>query len=202
MKLIASPTSPYARKVRMVLAEKNIPFELIIDIPWNADTDVPKFNPLGKIPVLVLEGGETLYDSRVIVEYLEDVKPWPLLIPVDAQDRIAVKKWEALADGVADAAATIFLERKRPEAQQSPDWIARQMRKIENGLATMETSVAGSWCAGEAFTLADIAVGSTLGYLSLRFPEIKWRETHARLARIETALLQRASYKDTTPPPA
>ena len=87
MKLIASPTSPYARKVRMVLAEKNIPFELIIDIPWNADTDVPKFNPLGKIPVLVLEGGDTLYDSRVIVEYLEDVKPWPLLIPVDTQDR-------------------------------------------------------------------------------------------------------------------
>lgn len=201
MKLIASLTSPFARKVRMVLAEKNIPFELIIDIPWNADTDVPKFNPLGKIPVLVLEGGETLYDSRVIVECLEELKPWPLLVPVDAQDRIAVKKWEALADGVSDAAAAIFLECKRPEAQQSPEWIARQMRKIENGLATMETSVAGNWCAGAAFTLADIAVGSTLGYLSLRFPEIKWRESHASLARIEAALLLRASYRETTPPP-
>ncbi|MGH8494460.1 MAG: glutathione S-transferase [Moraxellaceae bacterium] len=202
MKLIASPTSPFARKVRIVLAEKNIPFEFIVDIPWDADTEVPKFNPLGKIPVLVRESGDTLYDSRVIVEYLEDFKPWPLLVPVDAEDRIAVKKWEALADGIADAAAIIFLERKRPQAQQSPDWLARQMRKIENGLATMETSVTGPWCAGAAFTLADIAVGCTLGYLDLRFPDIKWREQHPALARISAALAERTSFQNTVPPAA
>ena len=197
MKLIASTTSPFARKVRIVLAEKNIPCEFIVDIPWNADTDVPKFNPLGKVPVLVLEGGETLYDSRVIVEYLEEHKPWPLLVPADAQDRIAVKKWEALADGVSDAAAAIFLERRRPEAQQSPDWIARQQRKIENGLATMNTTVAGSWCMGEAFTLADIAVGACLGYLDLRFPDINWRQDFPALAALEKKVAQRPSFQQT-----
>ncbi len=202
MKLIASPTSPFARKVRIVLAEKNIPFEFIVDIPWNADTDVPKFNPLGKIPVLVLEGGETLYDSRVIVEYLEEFKPWPLFIPVEAGARIAVKKWEALADGVSDAAAAIFLERKRPPAQQSEEWITRQIRKIENGLAAMETSMAGAWCAGEAFTLADIAVGCVLGYLDLRFPELEWRGAHAALRRLEAALSARPSFRETVPPAA
>ncbi len=200
MKLIASLTSPFARKVRVLLAEKKIPFELIVDIPWDADTEVPKFNPLGKIPVLVLEGGETLYDSRVIVEYLEELTPWPMLVPVDAQERIAVKKWEALADGVSEAAAAIFLERKRPVAQQSPEWIARQLRKLENGLATLNTSVRGVWCAGDAFTLADVALGSTLGYLDLRFPDINWRENHAALARIEKALSVRPSFRDTLPP--
>jgi glutathione S-transferase len=200
MKLIASTTSPFARKVRIVLAEKNIPFEFIIDIPWNADTEVPKFNPLGKVPVLLKEDGEALYDSRVIVEYLEDIKPWPLLIPVDAVDRIAVKQWEALADGVADAAAAIFIERKRPEAQQSPDWISRQMSKIENGLAALETAMRGPWCTGNAFTLADIAVGSTLGYLDLRFADLQWREQHERLQGLMTSLSARDSFRQTLPP--
>jgi glutathione S-transferase len=199
MKLIASTTSPFARKVRIVLAEKKIPFEFIVDIPWNADTDVPKFNPLGKVPVLVRDGGDTLFDSRVIVEYLEDVKPWPLLVPVDAEARIAVKKWEALADGVSDAAATIFLERRRPALQQSADWIARQEQKIGNGLATMNTSVQGPFCAGSTFTLADIAVGSCLGYLDLRFPEIKWRERFMALAELESKLAERESFRETVP---
>lgn len=200
MKLIASPTSPFARKVRIVLAEKGIPFDFIVDIPWNPDTDVPKFNPLGKVPVLVRDGGDTLFDSRVIVEFLEDHKPWPMLVPADAEDRIAVKKWEALADGVSDAAATIFLERKRPEAQQSPEWIERQLRKIENGLATMNTSAKGPWCTGDAFTLADIALGSCLGYLDLRFPEIAWRGKFTTLAAVFEKLMTRSSFQETQPP--
>lgn len=200
MKLIASTTSPFARKVRIVLAEKKISCEFIVDIPWNADTEVPKFNPLGKVPVLVRDGGDTLFDSRVIVEYLEDVKPWPLLVPADAEERIAVKKWEALADGVSDAAATIFLERKRQPEQQSPDWITRQQKKIENGLATMNTSVRGNWCMGETFTLADIALGSCLGYLDLRFPEIKWRERFGTLEALEKKLAERESFRETVPP--
>lgn len=200
MKLIASLTSPFARKVRIVLAEKNIPFELIVDIPWNAGTEVPKFNPLGKVPVLMRDGGDTLYDSRVIVEYLEETKPWPLLVPADSEQRIAVKKWEALADGVSDAAATIFLERRRPESQQSPDWIARQQAKIENGLATMNTSITGPFCLGEAFTLADIAVGSTLGYLDLRFADIGWRNRFPALKALEEKLAARPSFRDTVPP--
>jgi glutathione S-transferase len=200
MKLIASPTSPFARKVRIVLAEKNIPFDFIVDIPWNPDTEVPKFNPLGKVPVLVRDGGDTLYDSRVIVEFLEDHKPWPMLVPADAEDKIAVKKWEALADGISDAAATIFLERKRPEVQQSPDWIARQYRKIENGLATLNTSVQGPFCTGTVFTLADIAVGSCLGYLDLRFPELQWRQKFTALAALWEKLEARESFRQTVPP--
>lgn len=199
MKLIASTTSPFARKVRVVLAEKNIPCDFIVDIPWNADTEVPKFNPLGKVPVLVRDNGDTLYDSRVIVEYLEQVKAWPMLIPVEAEAMIAVKKFEALADGIADAAAAIFIERKRPEAQQSADWIARQRAKIDNGLAALNTSVEGPWCMGTTFTLADIAAGSTLGYLAFRFPEIDWRGQCPALGALFARLSERESFQATVP---
>lgn len=199
MKLIASKTSPFARKVRIVLAEKNIPYDLIVDIPWNADTEVPKFNPLGKVPVLVREGGDTVYDSRVIVEFLEQEKPWPMFIPAESEALVAVKKWEALADGVSDAAAAIFIERKRPEAQQSGDWIARQRSKIDNGLAAMNTSVEGPYCMGGNFTLADIAVGSALGYLDFRFAEIDWRSAYPALGALYEKLSARQSFKDTLP---
>lgn len=199
MKLIASATSPFARKVRIVFAEKGLPCDFIVDVPWNADTEVPKFNPLGKVPVLLRDDGDTLYDSRVIVEYLEQVKPWPMLIPAEAEAMIAVKKWEALADGVSDAAAAIFIERKRPEAQQSADWILRQQAKIDNGLATMNTSLQGPYCIGQNFTLADIAVGSCLGYLDFRFAEIDWRGRHPALGALAEKLAARPSFVETLP---
>lgn len=199
MKLIASLTSPFARKVRVVLAEKNQPFDLIVDIPWNADTEVPKFNPLGKVPVLVRDDGDTLYDSRVIVEYLEQVKPWPMLIPAEAEAMIAVKKREALADGIAEAAAAIFIERRRPEAQQSLEWIHRQQGKIDSGLATLNTLVEGPYCMGDAFTLADIAVGCCLGYLDFRFPELDWRSRYPALQTLAGRLAARPSFAQTQP---
>lgn len=200
MKLIASMTSPFARKVRIVLAEKNIPCELLVDIPWDAATEVPKSNPLGKVPVLVRDSGDTLFDSRVILEYLELLKPWPMLLPVEEEALIAVKKWEALADGICDAAATIFLERKRPEAQQSPEWIARQQQKIDRGLVAMNASVLGAYCMGDTFTLADIAVGSCLGYLDLRFSDLSWREHYPALAVLAETLAVRPSFLQTLPP--
>lgn len=201
MKLIASPSSPFARKVRIALAEKKITCEFIVDIPWNAGTDVPKYNPLGKIPVLVLDDGDTVFDSRVIVEYLEQFKPWPMLIPADAGAMIAVKKWEALADGISDAAAAIFIERNRrtPE-QQSEEWVVRQQAKIDNGLAAMETSLRGPYCMGDAFTLADIAAGCSLGYLDLRFPALDWRARHPALAALAARLADRESFRATLPP--
>lgn len=201
MKLIASLTSPFARKVRVVLAEKGLPCELVVDVPWNTDTTVPQFNPLGKVPVLLTDDASTIFDSRVIVEYLEEVKPWPLLLPADAGARIAVKRWEALADGVSDAAATIFLERKRPAAQQSPEWIARQMDKIRLGLAAMNNDLGvQAYCVGGQFSLADIATGCTLGYLDLRFADLGWRHEFPALARLADVLAARPSFAATVPP--
>ncbi len=119
MKLLASLTSPYARKVRIALAEKKIEYALVEDSPWDASDAIADFNPLGKIPVLVLDDGTTLFDSRVIVEYLDAVSPVSRLIPEPSRQRIAVKRWEALADGICDAAMLITQERKRAARQQS-----------------------------------------------------------------------------------
>ncbi|WP_269533056.1 glutathione S-transferase [Chitinimonas sp. BJYL2] len=200
MKLIASLTSPYARKVRVVLHEKRIECPLTVDTPWNADSQVPHYNPLGKVPVLVLDDGSTLFDSRVIVEYLDHVSPVARLIPAEYRQTIQVKRWEALADGVADAAIAIFLERKRPQDQQSPEWIARQQGKVDAGLAALAADLGErAWCNGETYTLADIAVGCCLGWLAFRFPELDWRARHPNLARLMDKLEQRPAFAETLP---
>ncbi len=200
MKLIGSLTSPFVRKVRIVAAEKFIEYEFVIDVPWDADTHVPDYNPLGKVPVWVMEDGKTLFDSRVIVEYLENVSPVGHLLPKEARPRIAVKRWEALADGVCDAAALIFLEKKRPIAKQDPDWIRRQMAKVTLGLKAMNDELGPqTWCTGEFFCLADIAVGCALGYLEFRFPEIEWRRDYPSLSELYDRLMQRPAFKETVP---
>jgi glutathione S-transferase len=200
MKLISSPTSPYGRKVRIVLLEKKIPFELEMDIPWSADTQVGNFNPLGKVPVLVLKDGETLFDSRVIVEYLEHVSPVGHILPADPTSRIHARKIEALADGITDAAALIFLELKRDENQQNRDWMLRQQTKVFRGLEALSESLGENLHFMEnKLSLADIATGCCLGYLDFRFPDIKWRETHANLAAFHENLASRPSFKQTVP---
>lgn len=200
MKLIGSLTSPYARKARIVLAEKKIDYEFIVDSPWTAETQVSKFNPLGKIPVLVLDDGSTLFDSRVIVEYLDSVTPNNRLFPQGGRERIQVKRWEALADGVSDAAAAAFLEAKRPEGERSASWIERQRGKIELGVQVMDADLGEApWCQGNALSLADIACGCALGYLVFRFPDIGWRASCPNLARLYDKLMQRQSFLDTVP---
>lgn len=203
MKLIASLTSPFARKVRVVAAEKHIDYELVVDIPWNEDTRVPQFNPLGKVPVWVLEDGKTLFDSRVIVEYLDSISPVGHVLPREPRPRILVKRWEALADGVCEAAATVFLERKRPAEQQSQAWIDRQLGKIDAALKMMSEDLGDQeWCTGEFFNLSDIATGCALGYLEFRFPEIDWRQRYPNLSALHDRLMQRPSFRDSAPPPA
>ncbi len=200
MKLIGSLTSPFVRKVRVVAAEKFIDYDFVVDSPWEEETQVPAFNPLGKVPVWVLDDGKTLFDSRVIVEYLDGVSPAGHVMPKEPRPRIAVKRWEALADGVSDAAALVFMEKKRPSAQQSPDWIRRQMGKVKAGLQLMSEELGQqSWCTGEFFTLADIAVGCTLGYLEFRFPELDWRRAHPNLSELFDRLMQRQTFKDSVP---
>lgn len=200
MKLIGSLTSPYARKARIVLAEKKIEYDFELDSPWTPETKVPSANPLGKIPVLVLDDDTVLFDSRVIVEYLDNVAPNNKLMPAPNRERTEVKRWEALSDGVCDAAVLIFLEKKRPPKQQNAEWIARQEDKITRSLEFMSEQLGeNSWCMGTHFSLADITLGCALGYLAFRFPEIDWRDRHPNLDRIHEKLLQRPSFAETVP---
>lgn len=201
MKLIGSLTSPFVRKVRIVANEKHIELEFVVDIPWSPDTKVSEFNPLGKVPVLVLDDGATLFDSRVIVEYLDTVTPVSRLIPEGNRQRIAVKRWEALADGITDSAALIFIERAQRAAEhQSREWIVRQEQSVFRGLEAMSEELGEKkWCTGDLMNLADIAAGCALGYLDFRFPEIKWREAHPNLAKLADRLNELETFKDTAP---
>lgn len=201
MQLIASLTSPFARKIRVLLHEKAIPCDLVIDIPWNADTRVPQFNPLGKVPVLVTDAGQSIYDSAVIAEYIDSVLTEPQFLPADRLRAIEVKVNEALADGITDAAVTIFVERKRAPERQDGDWIDRQLGKINHGSAALERRLAEkSYLAGDQPTLADIAAACSLGYLDFRFPDIDWRTEHASIVPWAEQLFRRPSFVHTRPP--
>jgi glutathione S-transferase len=201
MKLIASQTSPYARKVRIALVEKKIEYDLVEESPWGAETTVPDYNPLGKVPVLVLDDGTTLFDSRVIVEYLDTVSPVSRLIPEPNRQRIVVKRWEALADGICDAAVAIVLERKRPAKQQNKDWLDRQRRKVDLGIKELSQDLGDRpWCNGEAYSLADIAIGCALAYLDLRHPDVDWRGSYPNLVKLAEKLSKRPSFAETVPP--
>ncbi len=202
MKLITSLTSPYGRKVRIVLLEKKIPFKIQVENPWSPDTPVPSFNPLGKVPALVLEDGISVFDSRVIVEYLDNVSPVAHLIPNEPKIRMMVRGIEALADGVTDAAVALFLERKRDADKQSGDWIMLQEKTVLRGLEALSEALGEKpWYLdnSNSLSLADIACGCTLGYLDLRFPGIDWRTAHPNLARLAEKLASRPSFMETVP---
>jgi len=200
MKLIASLTSPYVRKVRIVLAEKKIDYELVIDSPWVEGNKVSLSNPLGKIPVLILDDESTVFDSRVIAEYLDTMAPNNRLIPASGRERISVKRWESLADGVVDAAVAAFLEERRPDGERSQSWIQRQRGKINLALRAMSDDLGDQpWCHGNSMTLADIAVGCALGYLSLRLADLGWAERYPNLARLHEKLMLRPGFAETVP---
>ena len=205
MKLIGAVTSPYVRKVRIVMAEKKLDFELVLADVWNSD-EILQSNPLGKIPCLVMEGGEAVFDSRVIVEYLDTLSPVGKLIPSAGRERAEVRTWEALADGVLDAAILARLEATwagRTAAQRSQAWIDRQLSRVDAALVAMSSGLGDKpWCAGNHMTLADIAVGCAVGYLSFRFPQIDWRDRHPNLARLYDKLSTRPSFIESAPPTA
>jgi glutathione S-transferase len=201
MKLIGSVTSAYVRKARVVLAEKKLDYQFELENVWAPETNIASSNPLGKVPCLVMEDGSAMYDSRVIAEYLDTLTPVCKLLPANSRDRANVKVWEALADGVLDAAVLAFLERTwRPAAQQSEAWFDRQMGKVHGGLEVMSENLGEQpFCMGIHYTLADVAVGCTLGWLAFRFPDIAWRDTCPNLARLFDKLSERQSFKDTVP---
>jgi glutathione S-transferase len=205
MKLIGALTSPYVRKVRIVMAEKKLDYQFELEDVWNAES-ILKANPLGKVPCLVLEGGEAVFDSRVIVEYVDTRSPVSRLIPEGSRERTEVRTWEALADGLLDAALLARLEATwagRSAEQRSQAWIDRQMSRIHSALGAMSTGLGDKpWCSGIHLSLADIAVGCALGYLDFRFPQIAWRDQHANLAKLSEKLNARQSFIDTRPPTA
>lgn len=200
MKLIGTHTSPYVRKTRVVLAEKKIDYDFVLESPWEPGSSVPNYNPLGKVPVLVLDDDSTLFDSRVICEYLDNAAPNNKLLPQPNRERIQVKRWEAVADGICDAAVNIVLERKRPAAAQDSAWVARQWQKVERGVKLMAEDLGDDpWCHGNGLTLADLATGVALGYLSFRLAEFDWRTPYPNLAKLYDKLLARVSFADTVP---
>ncbi len=200
-KLIVSLTSPYARKVRIAALEKNIDFEMVVDVPWNENTGVKEKNPLGKVPVWISMEGDSIYDSRVIVEYLETLAQ-PHLLPENLKERINVKQIEALADGVMDASLCLFAERKkRPKELQHQWWIDRQFGKVHRGLAELEKMLSekNHFC-GQTLTVADIAVASALGYVGLRFSEdFNWENKYPILSRFYSKMMMRSSVSTTVP---
>lgn len=205
MKLIGSLTSPYVRKVRVFMAEKKLDFQFVLEDVWASDAILAS-NPLGKVPCLVMEGGEAVFDSRVIVEYVDTLSPVGKLIPSTGRERVEVRTWEALADGVLDALIAVRLEQTwsgRTDAQRCDAWVQRHLTKAHASLKAMSQGLGDkTWCTGNHFTLADIAVGCTLGYLDFRFPHIDWRDAHPNLKKLSDKVMARASFTDTQPPTA
>ncbi|MDO9393314.1 MAG: glutathione S-transferase N-terminal domain-containing protein [Methylotenera sp.] len=207
MKLLYTINSPYARKVRIVAAEKHIDLTLEEVVLAAPDCPVKQYNPLGKVPVLVLPDGDSLYDSRVIVEYLDNRTPLAHLIPQDHGAKIKVRRWEALADGVCDAAVATMLEQRKSAERQDTVNIERQMDKVRRGLQVLNDEFGKSkntgknnWCVNGTFSLADIAVGCMLGYINLRFGAvINLAGEYPNLERLNVALLKRQSFKDSLP---
>ena len=203
MKLIGSLTSPYVRKVRIVMAEKKLDCQFELEDVWSRD-EILASNPLGKVPCLVMEGGEAVFDSRVIVEYLDTLSPVGKLIPPSGRERVEVRTWEALGDGVLDAAILARLEATWPgrgPGERSQAWIDRQLSRVDAALVAMSQGLGDKpYCCGIHLTLADIAVGCALGYLDFRFPQIDWRARHPNLHKLHDKLAARPSFADTQPP--
>ena len=203
MKLIGSVTSPYVRKVRIVMAEKKLDYQFVTEDVWSASTHIHASNPLGKVPCLIMEGHEAVFDSRVIVEYLDTLSPVGKLIPASGRERAEVKTWEALADGLLDAALLARMEAvwsERKDSERSQAWIDRQLDKIQHALQAMSNGLGDKpYCSGIHLSLSDIAVGCAVGYLDFRFPQIDWRTPYPNLHKLYDKLSQRPSFAESLP---
>jgi glutathione S-transferase len=200
VKLVIASPSPYARKARVVLIEKGIEHEIVMDIPWVPETIAPANNPLGKIPILLLDDGEAIHDSSVIVQYLEIAYPKPALLPGDPMRRLEHRKIEVLADGICDAIVLTALESNRLPELRSADWVARQRPKIIDGVARLSHLLGErDWFLDEGMGIADIAAACALGYIGVRAGEIDWRAWHPNLAAFSDRMEARPSFEISKP---
>jgi glutathione S-transferase len=201
MKLLAANASPYTRKVRIVLAEKKIECEMqIVDVA-PVDNPANAHNPLGKIPTLVLDDGTPLYDSRVIVEFLDSVSPISRLIPDELRDRVAVRRWEALADGILDAGLLVRYESLRDKKEQGKAWVDKQIARVHRGMKQLAADLGErTWCHGDRYSLADIAMGCCMGWLDFRKPGgVDWHKEYPSLAKHYQKLMERPAFADSAP---
>jgi glutathione S-transferase len=202
LKLLSATPSPFARKVRVVLLEKNIPFELKTINPWNMNADIERFNPLGKIPVLITANNETIYDSKFIIEWIEHNYPDPAVFPTDAKTKFKAQQIQVIADGICEAVILLFFENMRPDPQQSKPWSERQIKKISNGLQALEQQISNDeFCVDNTFGIADISVVSAVDYLSLRFKTYEWRNKFTRISKFVARQSARQSFIETMPTP-
>lgn len=199
--LLGSKPSPFVRKVRVCLAEKNRPYQFEEVNVTSPDSTVYSNNPLGKIPCLMTPALEAYYDSSVIVEYLEAIAPTPALFPADAIARVQVKRIEALADGILDAGILLRWETyQRPAGTQDPAWIARQTKKLDSGLQALGQELGDrQYFIGNTLTYADLCVGVMLGWLTFRFPDHSWPDNYPGLRNLLERLNARESFATTRP---
>ena len=198
MKLLYTPTSPYARKVLILAIESGIDsqIERVNMNPWPEDSSVPEYNPLGKVPALVRDSGPILFDSPVICEYLDGLSSSPRFFP-QGEDRWRALRMQAIADGMLDASVLWRLEAMRPQDKQHAPWSDRQLTVIRQGLAALEHEADA---LNEPISIAHIAVGCALGYLDFRLGDEDWRTPHPRLASWFATWVERPSMKATEPP--
>ena len=198
--LISATPSPFARKVRIALAEKRLPFALATEVPWHSTTQTPKFNPLEKLPILVFGDGTSIYDSSFILDFLELKYPQIPLLPANIDGVIAAKQLDVLCNGVCDALVLLFFERAREDGKRSAEWMARQTRKIAGGLREIARLVGNrEYAVGDSFTIGDIAAATAVGYIDVRYPELEWRKQYPDLASHSERMEMRPSFKNSKP---
>lgn len=199
MKLRYSPASPFVRKVLVLALECGLhdAIERLPTDPWDPATDLTGDNPLGKVPALLREDGATLFDSRVACEYLDTLHDGPPMFPAAGEPRWAALRWQALGDGILDAAVAAFVEsRRRPAEYRWDAWIERQLAGVRRALQTLEAEVAG---LPAQLHIGHVAVGCALGYLDFRHPQLQWRDTCPALRGWYETLGARESFRRTVP---
>lgn len=198
MKLFGSDFSPYARKARVLIIEKKIDCQYVAEDPWPADSGIPAMNPLGKVPVLEIAPGNYLFESALVVHYLDHLNGKPLP-PTDAAEYWQSQWWQALGNGMIDATIARILESRRPPDKLMPEKMRREEARIARALATAGKAYGdGEFLVGRKFSLADIVFGVALQYIDIRYPH-DWRAAHPALARWHAGITSRPSFMETMP---
>ena len=199
MKLYGSPASPYVRKARVLINEKKLPCEFVIEDPWPDDSPIPGRNPLGKVPVLDVGEGNYLFESALVVHYLDNADGNPLT-PKDAAGYWQAQWWQALGNGIIDAVVARVLETRRPADKQMPEKMSREERRVQRAIGFAERAFrGGEFLVGGRFSLADLVLGVALQYTDFRYPH-HWRDHAPGLAKWHTGITARKSFQETLPP--